>query len=598
MMAPKIICIIILIIVDNFEAAEKSPVLAEAIAKLKLFASKLGQGGLKGGTAAATISSAASTGTDLINPSAQPRYKQCVLKCLFNRRRVTLPQSYVPVFEADFWKEPINCNLRLSWFAAAQFCRLKGLTLATFDSKSKITQLIYYVNSLVLSKRVAEFNDRRPFRIWTGGTNGNTNNFFWTDTGQPIDSDISSLLYNVTSKKSAYCIHAELTSNNTEKIQWKASSCNFVNTFVCEVPKLCYFQKCKTKTQLRTSNAGERFVLPCSPKPCPVCPKLSAYDKNNEKNGRFFNFNGVKYFLGEVLMSNEAAFAHCCKLQMSLWSMESPQEAEQMLDVLNSIGLNNMSAIHIHLNARDEKCDENFVWCTKEKRSVGAEYTWFKNEPDDFTGNEVCISLSADVDIGSRGLRDGNCGSRLFFVCKGNETTNVANSYRQYKFPPRVFQKMEVKEKLRCIKPNKEMKPDNTQGYVFSASGKTYFLSFDMKKNWDGFEHCCSMGMHMATIDTNEEFQAIVNFYSKNLTFKERLSHRILTISPFISKGDANFWFSTDKPVDINTIPMLFGEPDNFYSPENALSIFMYRSTNGLMDWNQMVPWHYLCQST
>ena len=58
------------------------------------------------------------------------------------------------------------------------------------------------------------------------------------------------------------------------------------------------------------------------------------------------------------------------------------------------LGFDNLEQrIGIFVNAKDENCDDNFVWCEKQeqKRFVGPEYPWHDLEPDDLAGAETCI---------------------------------------------------------------------------------------------------------------------------------------------------------------------------------------------------------------
>jgi len=74
--------------------------------------------------------------------------------------------------------------------------------------------------------------------------------------------------------------------------------------------------------------------------------------------------------------------------------------------------------IGIYLNAKDEKCDDNFVWCEKQeqKRFVGPEYPWHDLEPDDLTGAEICILMIKTNSTFF--LTDLSCLARNRFICE------------------------------------------------------------------------------------------------------------------------------------------------------------------------------------
>jgi len=86
--------------------------------------------------------------------------------------------------------------------------------------------------------------------------------------------------------------------------------------------------------------------------------------------------------------------------------------------------------IGIYVNAKDEKCDDNFVWCEKQeqKRYVGPEYPWHDLEPDDLSGAEICIVM-----IKSNGaffLSDTVCSLRNYFVCEVFSQFLIHNSFK------------------------------------------------------------------------------------------------------------------------------------------------------------------------
>jgi hypothetical protein len=71
-----------------------------------------------------------------------------------------------------------------------------------------------------------------------------------------------------------------------------------------------------------------------------------------------------------------------------------------------------------YLNARDEKCDENFVWCDGKKEALGADLPWLSlTEPDDFNGNENCVLFTIGTD-GGISIADVPCFVKALFICE------------------------------------------------------------------------------------------------------------------------------------------------------------------------------------
>jgi Lectin C-type domain len=73
--------------------------------------------------------------------------------------------------------------------------------------------------------------------------------------------------------------------------------------------------------------------------------------------------------------------------------------------------------ILIHVNGRDENCDEKFVWCGTNS-TVGPEFPWGETEPNDVAGNENCINLITNGVGGI--LQDTMCYSKAYFICQAS----------------------------------------------------------------------------------------------------------------------------------------------------------------------------------
>jgi len=84
----------------------------------------------------------------------------------------------------------------------------------------------------------------------------------------------------------------------------------------------------------------------------------------------------------------------------------------------------------LYVNARDEKCDENFVWCDKQEviRAVGGEYPWELFEPNDYIGNENCVVMRTDGF--SVSIADWICNSKKKFICEVNILSNNIGRFK------------------------------------------------------------------------------------------------------------------------------------------------------------------------
>jgi hypothetical protein len=103
---------------------------------------------------------------------------------------------------------------------------------------------------------------------------------------------------------------------------------------------------------------------------------------------------------------------------MSLWAPKDPSELDQMATTLYSIGYGNLSSpLLFLLNARDENCDQTFVWCDN-KSIVGPEYPWGEIDPNNFLGNEMCINFWLFPKRKKPVITDEVCAAKKHFICE------------------------------------------------------------------------------------------------------------------------------------------------------------------------------------
>jgi hypothetical protein len=128
---------------------------------------------------------------------------------------------------------------------------------------------------------------------------------------------------------------------------------------------------------------------------------------------------------------------------------------------------------------------------------------------------------------------------------------------------------------------------------------------------------CCSMGMHLATIETREEAKCIASFYSSKLVFTfvslsftpltisdlnytMMRTQNIFAISTIYFKNDYPHWCASDKPLSrsLSHLPWFNYEPDNGFPPENILAFIHVETDYGIVDCSSSFQsYYFICQS-
>jgi hypothetical protein len=126
------------------------------------------------------------------------------------------------------------------------------------------------------------------------------------------------------------------------------------------------------------------------------------------------------------------------------------------------------------------------------------------------------------------------------------------------------------------------------------------------------------MGMHMATVETFEEMNCIINTYFKSiylivishinlynfeyfptdLTYAAGRNERATLISTIYLENNIYYWCSTEQPLSrsLQTLPWTPNEPDNGFPPESVLYFNYLNGLSGLGDGNGYAPWNHMCQ--
>ncbi|XP_059471036.1 uncharacterized protein LOC132194023 [Neocloeon triangulifer] len=604
----------------------------EATFKLKKFAQVVNDKSKLCNFINPSVSSAAPQQCTLPNKSSesmtlgkQPAYKECAMRCLLTKGPKTpnVSRDFQPVFDNDVRKEFINCNLRersvspecknsinmgllnkfgtslaffvqekLSWFDAQKRCNSMGLTLVTLETAGKIQNLGYFL------KRIGKSG---MFSLWTSGSSllkNATHPYFWYDTFAPLGPEIS-ITEKLESGQNYSCVAITVVTDRTN-VEWTKESCKTARfSFVCEIPKLCFYEKCKNKARLKSGLVSLPLVSePCSPKKCRPCPaKKPKTIEVNEKTGRYFKVNGKQYFRSHDRRGADDAISICCGLGMKLWSPSTAEELDLVFDELERIGYDlNFTAIHV--DARDENCNEQFMICDT-KEFVSADFKWLPAQPDDWTVNEMCLIYT--VVAGVRGLVDTTCHYKYYFVCKADEnnpTVDKQISTEVKRFKPHCFKTLaECNPSVMC-NPGAPVNPPLSSGRLFEGcGGKKYFFGNDSKTPDQAGQFCCKIGMHLAVLETWEEVHCVRDL-TKNYTIFEMRFNMLWYVSGYEDKCDGTTpkYCATGKPV-LNDYPWLPGEPDNKMAPEKCFALALSPFVSGITDFGCIFGRSFICES-
>ncbi|CAB3376642.1 Hypothetical predicted protein [Cloeon dipterum] len=377
---------------------------------------------------------------------------------------------------------------------------------------------------------------------WTAGSNVRTSDYFIWCMNQPVmnvSSDIKFLPGQPDNwQNNEHCMEMVVgTDTPPDNIPMNDVPCDtsYQTRYVCETQAAgCTFPECPT--------------VPC----LPDASKLSnSQSWQSNSDGVFRSACGRQYFISKVGKNWNDAQTECCKYGKQLLSVESFQELS-CLAAMNKVQL---------------KDTTNFYWTSGTNNGFGCEFTYgfcgsrtllyqnFTNWQSAMPDNpltERCLDMKMAIDPTQMTFNDQKCTDIRNFICEGSQPDCSPT----------------CPSKSTCVKQDNffnskgELLDAFNYGRYASGTDKTYLFYAQAKVSWaEAFNFCCTLGMDLLSIATDQEMQDIFNLNNNNILLEYN--------SNFWTSGtqlNCNFHFnycSTGTTFFLNDTKWNTDQPDN-----------------------------------
>ncbi|XP_059470910.1 uncharacterized protein LOC132193945 [Neocloeon triangulifer] len=206
-----------------------------------------------------------------------------------------------------------------------------------------------------------------------------------------------------------------------------------------------YVNKTSSSMQLSDKNCNNSYIFACqgAPTPAPPCsaPKRAAFDclkdtsrfslladyqtqylTNPAAYGLWFTVNERTYLFSTSAESWLVASKECCKLGMTLLSIENDFENANLQAAVNSN--KSIPGGAYWTSASDEGCERSFGWCSVNQLLFKA--VWAQNKPDDRAAKKNCAIVLVDTERAE--LHDQDCSTSFKYICEARDTSKSTTS--------------------------------------------------------------------------------------------------------------------------------------------------------------------------
>ncbi|XP_059482230.1 uncharacterized protein LOC132200629 [Neocloeon triangulifer] len=238
-----------------------------------------------------------------------------------------------------------------------------------------------------------------------------------------------------------------------------------------------------------------------------TCPSYCVKDSSlfNSKDqlvnvasyGTWKTVGGKTYLYGSNLLDFYEAYDLCCRIGMSLVSVETNEEMQILLQMKNEISPD--STDEAWTSGSHIDCDYRFKWCGSGEKLLRNDSRWHAGQPNNAYGNQSCVRVMMTPTQIS--FNDLACEDKRTFFCEAPAVpvcTQVACSDMTCELDP-----MKYVQSLAWR--------DSTVGEFRSICGRQYILNkFELTYAQARVE-CCKMGMELLSLETLDEYNCFLN---------------------------------------------------------------------------------------
>ncbi|XP_059470942.1 uncharacterized protein LOC132193960 isoform X2 [Neocloeon triangulifer] len=299
----------------------------------------------------------------------------------------------------------LDFAFKIDWETNGKRCCSLGMVPIAIESDEKLA---------CLNKLVASWD--YPANYWTSGRRLWPNDTFHFCLPKPLSTVSSSWASGQPDNvnKSEDCVHLYVNKTGIS-MQLTDENCNSSYIFACQ--------------------GAPTPAPPCS---APVCPVLNClkdtsrfsfladqktqYLTNPAAYGLWFTVNERTYLFSTSAESWLVASKECCKLGMTLLSIENDFEYANLQAAVNSN--KSIPGGAYWTSASDEGCERSFGWCSVNQLLFKA--VWAQNKPDDRAAKKNCAIVLVDTERAE--LHDQDCSTSFKYICEARDTSKSTTS--------------------------------------------------------------------------------------------------------------------------------------------------------------------------
>ncbi|CAB3362686.1 Hypothetical predicted protein [Cloeon dipterum] len=254
--------------------------------------------------------------------------------------------------------------------------------------------------------------------------------------------------------------------------------------------------------------------------PFPDCPAVACQQEpakvsesqlwKSSANGDFYSGCSKQYFISKAAKKRDDAMIECCKYGLKLLSIDSFDEIACIID-FNLAEAKETGQFWTSGSNLGDLTQNTPGWCTT-KTFLPSTSVWFKGQPNN-PSTERCISfqMSATAVGTDYGCHDNTCTNLYRFICEGD--VPVCNVTCPRNCPSKLDKKL--------FNSKNQLMDSNSYGRWITGCGSTYLFSNTKKFGWTGsYDFCCSMGMSMVKIETQDEFKCLFDLNKNEVSLK------------------------------------------------------------------------------
>ncbi|XP_059482368.1 macrophage mannose receptor 1-like [Neocloeon triangulifer] len=451
---------------------------------------------------------------------------------------------------------PINGNLRIAcgrmyffgkeqgdWASSASKCCQMNMHLTALET---VEERQCYNNMI----RTPYYGTGFPFITWTGASDQYHENLFTWCTPKRGSNIINSALFSGNEPSNGGGIEncVSLNADAAKNVAYNDASCATVYRYNCEtVAPDCPFPECPVYTCVKDP---EKYALSRAWKKPP--------------DGEFRSSCGKQYFVSNISLNPTEALAECCKYGLKLLSVESKEELDCLVDTIKMEVRTPQYNYWTSGTNLGYGCDFTYGWCGN---NVLAPNISAILETPTNPLNERCIQFKP----ANSTLDDLSCSIRQRFICEGYVPDCTPTCPALCQKNPSLFNK---KDELINV-------ASYGKWYTFGSS--TYMFSSAMVNQSTANDICCSIGMNLVSIETNEELQ----------TLKTVANAQHFTSGSQIDCDFKYKWCGSGVRFHRNDSRWVPGQPNTYQGSQGCIVLI---NSGYLNDVDCSAPFNFICE--